>query len=124
MRGVVGLLPAVFASASAVLPLSSVPLAFTVSPSLTLSAGIVITPVSGSIVAPESSFSGSFHLPSEPFSAVTVLSLPSSSLNLTSTLVLSLPGLTVTEPSSFAVISGLSAVASLLPLFPDPLLPP
>ena len=87
--------------------------------SLTLSSGIVITPVVSFTVTSDPS--GTVHLPSSPFVAVTVLSFPSLSLYFTVTdfVSASVGGVTVTVPSSFAftvgaaggVVSGVVEVA-------------
>ena len=98
---------------------SSLALAVTSVLSFTLSSGIVITPVFSSTVTSDPS--GTVHLPSSPFVAVTVLSFPSLSLYVTVTVFVSasVGGVTVTEPSSFAsnvgaaggVVSGVSGFA-------------
>ena len=83
-------------------------------PSFTLSAGTVITPVSGSTFTSDPS--GTDHLSSAPFVAVTVLSFPSLSLYVTVTVFVSasVGGVTVTLPSLFAVTVGAAgAVVSL-----------
>ena len=75
-------------------------------PSFTFSASTVITPVFGSTVTSDPS--GTLHLPSSPFVAVTFLSFPSLSVYVTSTVFVSLSvgGVTVTLPSLFAVTVG------------------
>ena len=87
-------------------PVLSFAFALTSVPSFTLSAGTVITPVSGSTVASDPS--GTVHLPSSPFVAVTFLSFPSLSLYVTSTVFVSasVGGTTSTLPSSFAFTVG------------------
>ena len=85
-------------------------LAFAVTsvPSATLSAGIVTFPVAGSTFTPSGAFSGSVHVPSSPFVAVSVCGFPAWSLYAIVTLFVSLSvgGVTVTEPSLFAVTPG------------------
>ena len=96
------------------LPASSFAFALTSVPSLTLSAGTVITPVFGSTVTSDPS--GTLHLPSSPFVAVTVFLFPSLSVYVTSTdfVSLSVGGVTVTLPSSFASTFGeFGAIVSL-----------
>ena len=88
-------------------PVLSFAFALTSVPSFTLSAGTVITPLSGSTVTSDPS--GTLHLPvCGSFVAVTVFSFPSLSLYVTETsfVSLSVGGVTVTLPSLFAVTVG------------------
>ena len=85
-------------------------------PSLTLSAGIVITPVFGFICKPCGASFGNVQVPSSPFVAITVLSFPSLSLYVTVIdFVSSSPGGVISmAPSSFdATVGAPGAVVSL-----------
>ena len=89
--------------------------AFTSLPSLTWFAGIVTTPVVGSIVIDGSVPSGNFHCPFASFVATRVPWWSFSSVYViwTTSTSLSVGGVTVTDPSSFAFSSGAAGLAGV-----------
>ena len=101
-----------FASSDTSVPFWAI--AFTSLPSLTWFAGIVTTPVVGSIVIDLSVPSGNFQTPSSPFVATRVPSWSFSSVYViwTTSTSLSSGGVTVTEPSSFAFRVGASGLTT------------
>ena len=103
-----------FASSECVPPFSAI--AFTSLPSLTWFAGIVTTPVVGSIFIDGSVPSGNFQTPSSPFVATRVPSWSFSSVYViwTTSTSLSAGGVTVTDPSSFAFRVGASGLAGVV----------
>ena len=101
-----------FASSECVPSFSAI--AFTSLPSLTWFAGIVTTPVVGSIFIDGSVPSGNFQTPSSPFVATRVPSWSFSSVYViwTTSTSLSAGGVTVTEPSSLSFRLGASGLAT------------